>query len=331
MAIDLDKIKKEKTTKELLNFGILNIDKPVRKTSFEVSDFVRKKIAEAEGIETKKKSRKTSHFGTLDPQVTGVLPIALGRGVKLTGFFIGEDKTYVGIARFHQPVEIKKLQEKIDEKFLGRIVQTPPIKSSVKRQAREREVYEYKILETSEKESEKNKDFLFYVKCQGGTYARKLVSDLGEELGIGGHMLELRRLKAGPFSENKREGKNGDKINGCVNLYDFEKAIDEYKKSGDEKAEEKLRELIIPAEVVSELYPFLELKDKQDRIKQFLTGKPIYLRDIENPEKLENLEEGKIVSVFLKNRFIGMYRLVNSQENKNKKEDVFLKPEFVYN
>src|SRR6056297_2037730 len=120
--VNSQEIKKQKTTKELLNFGILNIDKPVRKTSFEVSDFVRKKIAEAEGIETKKKSRKTSHFGTLDPQVTGVLPVALGRGVKLTGFFIGEDKTYVGIARFHQPVEIKKLQEKINEKFLGQIV-----------------------------------------------------------------------------------------------------------------------------------------------------------------------------------------------------------------
>src|SRR6056297_3629407 len=201
--VNSQEIKKQKTTEELLNFGILNIDKPVRTTSFEVSDFVRKKIAEAEGVETKKKSRKTSHFGTLDPQVTGVLPVALGRAVKLTGFFIGEDKTYIGIARFHQEVEIETLQKEIDEKFTGKIMQTPPVKSSVKRQAREREVYEYKILETSEEGNEKNKDFLFYVKCQGGTYARKLVSDLGAEIGVGAHMLELRRLKAGPFSENE--------------------------------------------------------------------------------------------------------------------------------
>ncbi|MFW6283327.1 MAG: hypothetical protein ACOC1P_04720, partial [Minisyncoccales bacterium] len=171
-----------------------------------------------------------------------------------------------------------------------------------------------------------------------GTYARKLVSDLGEEIGIGGHMLELRRLKAGPFSENKQEGKNGDEIDGCVNLYDFEKAIEEYK-NGDDK---KLRDLIIPAEVVSELYPVLELKNNQEKIKQFLTGKPIYLRDIKNAEKLEGLGEGNLVSVFFENRFIGMYKLVNIQENKKQKErqkgdyvndgeKFFLKPDFVYN
>ena len=316
--VNLQEIKEQKTTKELLNFGILNIDKPVRKTSFEVSDFVRKKIAEAEGVETKKKSRKTSHFGTLDPQVTGVLPVALGRAVKLTGFFIGEDKTYVGIARFHQAVEIKTLQEKIDEKFTGVIMQTPPVKSRVKRQSRARRIYEYKVLEADEN----HKDFLFYVKCQGGTYARKLVSDLGAEIGTSAHMLELRRVKAGPFSEQERESKNRNKINGSVNLYDFEKAIEEYKNGNDKK----LRELIIPAEVVSELYPVLELKNKPERVKQFLTGKPLYLRDIENNQEAEKLKPDTTVSVFSGNRFVGMYRIQGKNE-----QEIFAKPEFVYN
>lgn len=321
--VNLQEIKRGKTTKELLNFGILNIDKPVRKTSFEVSDFVRKKITEAEDIETKNKSRKTSHFGTLDPQVTGVLPVALGRAVKLTGFFIGEDKTYVGIARFHQETDIKTLQKKINEKFLGRVLQTPPVKSRVKRQSRPRTVYEFKILESDEN----RKDFLFYVKCQRGTYARKLISDLGAEVGISGHMLELRRIKAGPFSENQVKTKDKkSKINGCVDLYDFEKAITEYKESNG-KNDKKLRDLIIPAEVVSELYPVLELKDKPERIKQFLTGKPIYLRDIKDREKVVHLKPDKIVSVFLGNRFIGMYQLVKSKEN----NEIFAKPEFVYN
>src|SRR6056297_4194560 len=103
--VNLQEIKKQKTTEELLNFCIINIDKPMKKTSFEISDFVRKKIAELHGIKSKKKSKKTSHFGTLDPQVTGVLPVALGRAVKLTGFFIGEDKAYIGIARFHKEIE----------------------------------------------------------------------------------------------------------------------------------------------------------------------------------------------------------------------------------
>lgn len=85
--IDLEKIKQGKSVKELLNFSILNIDKPSGPTSFQVSDFVRKEL----GL------KKTSHFGTLDPKVTGVLPIALGRACKLTGFFIGHNKEYTGI------------------------------------------------------------------------------------------------------------------------------------------------------------------------------------------------------------------------------------------
>src|SRR3989344_5362030 len=99
MKPDIEKIKSEKTIKELLEFGIINIDKPQNPTSFNVSDFVRKKL-EPFGI------RKTSHFGTLDPKVTGVLPIALNRACKLTGFFLGEDKEYVGIMRFHDKITL---------------------------------------------------------------------------------------------------------------------------------------------------------------------------------------------------------------------------------
>jgi len=52
--------------------------------------------------------RKTSHFGTLDPKVTGVLPIALNRACKLTGYFIGKDKEYVGIMRIHEDISLEK-------------------------------------------------------------------------------------------------------------------------------------------------------------------------------------------------------------------------------
>src|SRR3989304_8332582 len=112
--MDINKLKEKKTTEELLEFGIINIDNPSGPTSFDVSDFVRKKA----------NLRKTSHFGTLDPKVTGVLPIALNRACKLTGFFLGEDKTYVGIARFHEEVEIKEIEKIIKEKFSGIIKQT---------------------------------------------------------------------------------------------------------------------------------------------------------------------------------------------------------------
>ena len=94
--MDINSIKKAKTISELLEFGIINIDKSSGPTSFDVSDFVRKKL----GI------RKTSHFGTLDPKVTGVLPIALNRACKLTGFFLGEDKEYVGIIKIHGQISL---------------------------------------------------------------------------------------------------------------------------------------------------------------------------------------------------------------------------------
>ena len=123
MEIDIEKLKAKKTTAELLEFGIINIDKPSGPTSFDTSNFVKKTL----GL------RKTSHFGTLDPKVTGILPVALNRGCKLTGFFIGEDKEYVGIMRFHQETGLGEIKKAIEEKFTGVITQLPPVRSRVKR------------------------------------------------------------------------------------------------------------------------------------------------------------------------------------------------------
>ena len=139
--MNINKLKSKKPLKELLEFGILNINKPAGPTSFNVSDFVRKTLNEA-GI----KARKTGHFGTLDPKVTGVLPIALNRGCKLTGFFLGEDKEYVGIMRIHGDLSIGEIEKAIREKFLGKIIQKPPKKSRVKRQERQREIKSFELI-----------------------------------------------------------------------------------------------------------------------------------------------------------------------------------------
>src|SRR3990170_2219687 len=135
--VNTKEIKSQKSIKDLLEFGIINIDKPSGPTSFDISDFVRKKL----GL------RKTSHFGTLDPKVTGVLPIALNRACKLTGFFLGENKEYVGIMRFHEEVEIERIRDIIEKKFSGKIMQKPPVKSRVKRVEREREIMYFEIIE----------------------------------------------------------------------------------------------------------------------------------------------------------------------------------------
>ena len=282
---------KQKLIQELLEFSILNIDKPSGPTSFDISDFVRKKL----GV------RKTSHFGTLDPKVTGVLPIALNRACKLTGYFLGHDKEYVGIMRLHEEREIDEIQKIINKKFLGKIKQTPPVKSRVKRQEREREIKRFEILE----QDDGGKDFLFIAEVQGGTYIRKLIDDLGKELGIGAHMLELRRIRAGIFSEQEKE---------FVNLYDFEKAVDEYK-NGNEKL---LKEILIPAEeMLKKVFPAVEVK--KDSLRNLLTGKPVQNNDLKN--KTTKIK-GELVNIFSDDKFIGIYKVVNEGE-------IFAKPEFV--
>jgi len=159
--------------KDLLNFSLINIDKSAGPTSYSVSEFVRRQL----GL------KKTSHMGTLDPKVSGVLPITLGRACKLAGYFIKHDKSYVGILHAHKEQDIKELQKLIDANFVGKIKQTPPNRSAVKREERERKVYCWKLIESSEN----GKDFLFECKVEGGTYIRKLCSDLGDIIG-GAHM-----------------------------------------------------------------------------------------------------------------------------------------------
>ncbi len=284
-----------KSLKELLNFGILNIDKPSNPTSFYVSDFIRRKLSKF-GI------KKTSHFGTLDPKVTGVLPIALGRACKLTGFFIGHDKTYVGILKTHKEQNTKELQKIINNKFTGKIKQTPPVKSRVKRQERIREVKKWILLE----QDEQKKNFVFIAQVEGGTYIRKLCSDLGDLIG-GAHMAELRRINAGIFSEKDKE---------FCNLYEFESALNE---------EKELRKIILPAEeAIKKILPIIQAEPSQK--KHLLTGKPIIEEYIleKDLEKLNSLKEGEKFAIFNKEEFIEI-------AHKSNENQIIARPEFVYN
>ena len=292
MEIDIEKLKAKKTTEELLEFGIINIDKPSGPTSFDTSDFIKKTL----GL------RKTSHFGTLDPKVTGILPVALNRGCKLTGFFIGEDKEYVGIMRFHENLKLAEIKKAIKEKFTGIITQLPPVKSRVKRQHREREIKTFELIE------KEGQDILFRVVCQGGTYIRKLVHDLGEFLGVGAHMLELRRTRAGIFSEN-------DKNYPSVNLFDFEKAVEEYKKGKDKL----LREIIIPGEIVSELFSVVQIKEKY--VDKLLHGSPLFYEYLK--KEIEKSTKQETICAFSGKKFIGIYKTEEEEEK------IFAKPLFV--
>lgn len=289
MEIDINKIKENKSIQELLEFSIINIDKPSGPTSFSVSQFVK----------TSLKLRKTSHFGTLDPQVSGVLLVALNRARKLNDYFMHKNKTYVGIMRLHEDIDNMKLKEVI-EKFIGKIKQLPPLRSRVKRAIREREVKSFEVLERD------NKDVLFITEVQAGTYIRKLCSDIGDQIG-GAHMLELRRTKAGIFEEKS-----------AVNLYGFESAVKEYEKGN----EEPLRQIIVPAEIISQVLPTIQIK--KESIEKLLQGKPIFFEDLKNKEEIKNLNKDDKIAVFHNDRFIETARITNE-------ETILARPEFVLN
>jgi len=287
----------QKPISELLEFSILNIDKPSGPTSFQVDDFVKKSL----------NLRKTSHFGTLDPKVTGVLPIALNRACKLSGFFMRKDKTYVGIMKMHKDIKLEILQKIIDENFTGKIKQIPPKRSKVKRQEREREIKKFELLE------KQGKDILFLAEVEAGTYIRKLVHDLGLKIG-GAHMIELRRIKAGIFLEENKEFP-------FINLYEFEKAVSEYKNGNDSE----LRKLLIPAEeAIKKILP--EVQVKEENLKHLLTGKPLMKQDLFDEEKLPD----ERFAVFFDEKFIGVYEK-SEKKSGEKDKDIIAKPKFVYN
>ena len=279
--MNIKKLKQQKSIQELLEFGIINIDKPSGMTSFDVVDRIRRIL----------KLRKASHFGTLDPKVTGVLPIALNRACKLTGFFIGEDKEYVGEMRIHEDIALEKIKEMIGQKFVGKIIQLPPVRSRVKRQEREREVMKFELLEKD------GQNITFHAEVQGGTYIRKLIHDLGQALGIGAHMVKLRRTRAGIFLEKN-----------SIKLEKFEEIF---------KDEKELRKIIIPAEIVSEIYPVVQIEE--DSVDRILHGQPIYNKNL---IKKYDLKKEQVVVVFCKDKFIGMFKVINGK-------DIFAKAEFV--
>ena len=130
--MDIEDTNKEKPIEELIKFGVLNIDKPSNCTSFDVVNLVRRSL----GLD------KAGHLGTLDPQVTGVLPIVLGKACKIQEYFMHRDKTYIGVMKLHKEITRKQLEEEM-EKFLGVINQLPPRISRVKRVVRKRKIVEF--------------------------------------------------------------------------------------------------------------------------------------------------------------------------------------------
>ncbi|HZD12046.1 MAG TPA: RNA-guided pseudouridylation complex pseudouridine synthase subunit Cbf5, partial [Candidatus Binatus sp.] len=149
-------------------------------------------------------------------------------------------KEYVCLMTLHDAVPTTKLASVLEE-FVGEIYQKPPLRAAVKREVRKRRIYYIKDIEVQDRH------VLFRVGCQSGTYIRKLVSDIGDVLGVGAHMRELRRTRAGPFTED-----------GIRNLYDILELS--MAKTLDEK-EALTRKIIRPMEAAAEYLQKIYMRD----------------------------------------------------------------------
>ncbi|MFX0031018.1 MAG: RNA-guided pseudouridylation complex pseudouridine synthase subunit Cbf5 [Candidatus Hermodarchaeota archaeon] len=216
---------------DLLQYGVINLDKPSGPTSHEVVSWVRKVL----GISN------AGHGGTLDPKVTGVLPCALGRATRALSSLLNAGKEYVGVLYLHSPEKLTRI-EKVFKLFNGKIYQRPPLKSSVSRKLRIREIYYSKIIEVN------NNHVLFRIGCEAGTYIRKFCFDIGEALCSGAHMLELRRTRVGNFNENEK----------LITLQNLKDAYTIYQLENDETY---LREIVFPMEKMVSHLPKIYIRD----------------------------------------------------------------------
>lgn len=219
----------DRTVEELILNGVVVVDKPSGPTSHQITSWVREMF----GVE------KASHGGTLDPRVTGVLPVGLGSAVRAMDALHYGTKAYVGVMRMHGNVDQGRVEAAFKE-FTDEIFQTPPMRSAVKRELRSRRIHSLRLLESS------GRDLLFDVECDAGTYIRSLCVDLGDALAVGAHLQDLRRTRAGALTERD-----------IVTLHDLKDAIEQHKQ-GDSAA---LMKVMRPTEVLLAQVPKVEVKD----------------------------------------------------------------------
>ena len=287
---------KDRTIEELIKSSVIVLDKHAGPTSHQISKWV-KDIFQV---------GKAGHAGTLDPAVTGVLPIALENSAKAMPVLMGLDKEYVGVMHVHDQVT-EDLLKNVVTNFVGRIKQLPPVKSAVARKEREREIHYFDILEIN------GKDILFKVGCESGTYIRKLCHDVGQALKVGAHMSELRRTKVGDFTEEQ--------------AYSLVAVRDAYEfwKDGDEKL---LRGILIPVE-----YAILHVKRifvKDSAIDTICNGSPTYPNGISKIQ--ECIVRGETVVIYsLKEELVALgIAKMTSEEMFQKKKGLAVRTDRVF-
>jgi tRNA pseudouridine55 synthase len=221
--------------------SILVVDKPVGPTSFAVLKRVRRALMRAGSGHAR--SFKIGHGGTLDPMASGVLPVCVGEGTKVIPFLLDADKEYLAAVKFGVETDtLDATGQVLSEKpvgdldaarveaalagFRGEIEQVPPMFSALKhhgqplyryaragqtiaRPPRHVNVHELVLLAFESPDRARLR-----IRCSKGTYIRSLAADLGSRLGVGAHLIELRRTASGPFA--LAQALSLDAIEACV-------------------------------------------------------------------------------------------------------------------
>lgn len=232
----------ERSVEDLLRFGVVNLDKPAGPSAHQVAAWVRD-LANLE---------RAAHAGTLDPKVTGCLPSLLGDATRLAPVFLEGAKEYIAVLELHglPPTDV----EATIAEFETDLYQKPPRKSAVTRRLRSREIYDLEVLELEERQA------LLHIRCESGTYIRKLCHDLGMALGTGGHMGALRRVATDPFDDTD-----------LVTLQDLADGLAWAREDG---YEEYLREIVSPAERLMDHLPAITIA--RNAAEQVAQGAPVY-------------------------------------------------------
>ncbi len=238
--------------------------------------------------------------------MTGVLPVALGRGTRIAEVLLTAGKEYVCLMQLHRDVEEQKIRSACSD-FVGKIKQLPPVKSSVVRKVRERNIYYLEVLDIDGRYA------LFRVGCQAGTYIRKLVSDIGGKIG-GAHMLELRRTKAGPFKEE--------------NSFTLHDVMDSYRYYKDEGNEKYIRKVIQPIEAAVAHLPKVWIMD--NAVDSLCHGTSLKMPGISKFER--HIRKEDIVAVMtLKGELVCYGKaVVDSKKMEKSAMGVAVKPDAVF-
>lgn len=208
--------------------GIIAVDKPRGPSSHEVSAWVRDMLGMPCG-----------HGGTLDPDVSGVLLVMVGRAARLAPVILSHEKEYIALMRLHGDATEEQIRETAQE-FIGKNYQRPPLRSAVARALRIRTMYEIEVLDID------GRDVLLRVRCEAGTYIRSLCRHIGFAIGTGGQMVELRRSRSGGYDESM-----------CCTLHALRDSVERAKEGNTDE----LLSYIRPPESVLEGIPTVTIRD----------------------------------------------------------------------